>query len=178
MNRYKYILKTIVGSTTSKTIGLFPWGTIIDTKDTSIKNHQLTFLEEGVEFLNQLSANNVSVVLFINQFKPAVPMKDLQDFSEAVEDFVKKQNVNVIGMYWAPGTEKQDPYVVPNPGMFNRVTENTGMQWDNIPVLSISELDLSAASKAKAAPIKIGSASTKWKTYSTLKEWTDTVLSS
>jgi histidinol phosphatase-like enzyme len=171
MNRFEYLLTGLPNNTTNQIIGLFPFGTVIDTKNTSIKNQQLHFLEEGVEFLQKISTKNISVVLFFNQFRPPVPMNELEQFAAAVSDFVTKQGVNVIGPYWCPGIDKKDPFVVPNPGMFTRVTENTGIKWDNITVISTNELDLMAAAKVKALPVKIGGTSTKWTAFASLADW-------
>lgn len=171
MNRFKHLLNDVSNTAGNRIIGLFPFGTVIDTKNTSIKNQQLHFLEDGVEFLQQLAIKNTSVVLFFNQFKPPVPMNDLEQFTAAVADFVTKQGVTVIGPYWCPGSDKRDPFVVPNPGMFGRVTENTGIKWDNITVISANELDLMAANKVKALPVKIGGVSTKWTAYDSLDAW-------
>lgn len=171
MNRFKHLLDKLPSAANNRIIGLFPLGTVIDTKNTSVKAQQLHFLEDGVEFLKQIAAKNTSVVLFFNQFKPPVPMNELEQFTAAVADFVSKQGVNVIGPYWCPGYDKKDPFVVPNAGMFHRVTENTGIKWDSIPVISSNELDLMAANKVKALPIKIGGVSTKWTTFESLLEW-------
>ena len=171
MNRYKYLLDKIPARSSSGVLGIFPWGLIVDDKETSIKNQQLTFIDEGVEFLQYLAFKQMPVVLFLNQFKPPVPMNTLKEFSEAVEDFVRKQGVNLVGVYWCPGSDKKDPFVVPNAGMFHRVTENTGIAWDNMPVISNNDLDLTAAAKVKASPIKIGGNGTKWTTYASLAEW-------
>jgi hypothetical protein len=131
MNRYKYILNQSVANELQ--IGLFPYGTLIDPSLTDIKTETLTFFDISTEFFNKLKVKNISVVLFINQFKKhPVSFEDLQKFTEAVESHVRAQGVKVIGMYWAPGSETKDPFV-PNPGMFYRVTENTGLKWDNIP---------------------------------------------
>ena len=173
MNRYKFLLDNLPSAGNKEIIGLFPFGTVIDTKNTSIKNQQLHFLEEGVTFLEKLSTRNVSIVLFFNQFKPPVTATDLEAFTNAVADFVTKQGLTVIGPYWCPGIDKRDPFVVPNPGMFHRVTENTGISWEGIPVISSSELDLTAAAKVKSVPIKIGgnNTSNKWTTYESLDAW-------
>jgi histidinol phosphatase-like enzyme len=171
MNRYAYILQSVT-ETNSTTIGLFPWGTIVDPVTTDHKKSQISFYEHGVDFLRQLAGKNISVVLFLNQFKPHVlPMEDLKNFADSVEQFVRDQGVAVLGMYWCPGIEKKDPFVVPNPGMFVRVTENLGINWDKIPVLSASEVDLSAAAKVKAEPIMIGAKHNKYASYADLADW-------
>lgn len=170
MNRYKFLLNTTLNN--NQIIGLFPWGTIIDTTTTDLKKDQITFFDSGMDFLRNLASKNVSVVLFINQFKPhPLVMDKLQSVVTAIENVVKEQGVTVIGTYWCPGVDRNDPFVVPNPGMFVRVTENTGIAWDNIPVLSASDVDLSAASKVKAAPILIGKEHKKYTSYNSLSEW-------
>jgi len=171
MNRFKYLLDNIPTRSSNGVLGIFPWGLIIDDKETSIKNQKLTFTDDGVEFLQIIASKQTPMVLFLNQFKPPVPMNALKEFAEAVEDFVKKQGVNLVGMYWCPGSDKKDPFVVPNAGMFHRVTENTGIVWSNMPVISNNELDLIAASKVNALPIKIGGSGTKWTTFKSLAEW-------
>lgn len=178
MNRYKFLLDNLPSAGSREIIGFFPFGTLIDTKNTSIKNQQLHFLEEGVQFLEKLATKNTSIVLFFNQFKPPVPANELEAFTGAVADFVTKQGISVIGPYWCPGVDKRDPFVVPNPGMFHRVTEHTGISWTGIPVISSNELDLAAAVKVKALPIKIGGNKTnaKWATYDSLDEWLSSSL--
>jgi histidinol phosphatase-like enzyme len=172
MNRYKYILNQSVANELQ--IGLFPYGTLIDPTLTNVKTETLTFFDSATEFFNKLKIKNISVVLFINQFKKhPVSFEELQKFTEAVESHVRAQGVKVTGMYWAPGSESKDPFVVPNPGMFYRVTENTGLKWDNIPVLSASDNDLSAAKKVNAIPIKIGDKHQKFDSFNSLIEWID-----
>ena len=173
MNRYKFLLKNTQKS--DNFIGLFPWGTIIDPVNTDLKKDQINFFDEGIDFLKKLSSKNIPVVLFINQFKPhPVAMDKLQGFTEAIEKFVREQGVDVMGMYWCPGVDLKDPYVVPNPGMFVRVTENIGVNWKDVPVLSIHDNDLSAANKVKATPIKIGGSHKKYTSFSSLNNWITT----
>lgn len=170
MNRYKFLLSS--PQLSNKVIGLFPWGTVIDPVNSDLKKDQINFFDNGVEFLKELPKKGISVVLFINQFKPhPLTMEKLQTFVNAIEGFVKDQGVTVLGAYWCPGVDRNDPFVVPNPGMFVRVTENTGIAWDNIPVLSASDIDLSAASKVKATPILIGKEHKKYTSFNSLSEW-------
>lgn len=171
MNRFKHLLDNIPARSSNTVLGIFPWGLIIDDKATNIKNQQLYFVDQGIEFLQQIAKRQIPVVMFLNQFKPPVPMNNLKELAEAVENYVKQHGVNLIGVYWCPGIDKKDPFVVPNAGMFHRVTENTGIAWDNMPVISSSDVDLSAAVKVKASPIKIGGNSTKWATYTSLNDW-------
>jgi len=175
MNRYAYILQSTTQNN-GTIIGLFPWGTIVDPSTTDHKKSQISFYEHGVDFLKQLSGKNISVVLFLNQFKPyPLSMEDLKNFADSVEQFVRDQGVAVLGMYWCPGIEKKDPFVVPNPGMFVRVTENLGIDWNKLQVLSASDVDLSAAAKVKANPVMIGAKHNKYTSYASLYDWVSSI---
>lgn len=169
MNRYKFLIKN---KNPSQIIGLFPWGTIIDPDATKLNDNQLSFYEDGITFLQQLSTNNISVVLFFNQFKlKPINIPAFKELVDTVEKFVISHNVTVLGAYWCPESDKKNPFVVPNPGMFLRVTDNIKLKWDNIPVLSCNDLDLSAALKVSATPIKIGGTHSKYKSFNSLLEW-------
>lgn len=168
MNRFRYLL---LGSSKPQLIGIFPYGLIIDDNKSNHKTNEIHFFDEGINFLKMLAQKNISVVMFINQFKPALPFEKFESFVSTVESFSKQQGVDLKGVYWCPGTDKRDQFVIPNPGMFHRVTENTGIQWNNIPVISNNELDLVAASKVNALPIKIGGNGTKWTKFTSLTEW-------
>jgi len=172
MNRYKFLLNQPV--VPSDTIGLFPWGTIIDSAASNITDQYFVCSDEGSHFLNKI-ASTTSVVLFINQFKlTPLSMADFQELANSIEGLVKQHGVTVKGTYWAPGFDQHDPYVVPNPGMFRRATENIGINWSNIKVLSAFDDDLVAAKKVKAIPIKIGSNKNKsFTSFKSILEWAD-----
>lgn len=169
MNRYKFLLNQPV--TESKVIGIFPWGTIIDSTASNVSNHYFVCSDEGSQFLNKI-ASTTSVVLFINQFKSnPLSMSDFQELVNAIENLVKQHGVTVKGTFWAPGLNRNDPYVVPNPGMFHRATENIGINWSNIEVLSAFDDDLIAAKKVKAIPVKIGNKHKVFASFKSILDW-------
>lgn len=174
MSRYSHVLTKIASSISpsNKIIGIFPFNTLVDDTTTNVHNGQINFLNSGIEGLKALAEKNYSVVLFINQFKgKPLSYEHFQKLNQVVEEFVKDAGVNVIGLYWCPGVDKRDPFVVPNPGMFGRVKENLGISFEGLSVISTSDNDLSAASKAKAMPIKIGNGPSKWTHCNTFYEW-------
>ena len=172
MNRYKYALS--LQKITEQIIGLFPYGTLIDPENTHIQDEQISFFEDSDLVFAKLKEKNFSVMLFINQFKQhPIAFEELKKFTEAVESYIRQKNVKVAGMYWAPGHDKKDPFVVPNPGMFYRATEQTGIKWDDVIVLSANDTDLSAANKVKAHPVKIGTPNAKMESHNSLLEWID-----
>ena len=176
MSRYSFVLNNTGSPKTKKIIGLFPFNAIVDPNTTNVHLGKLDFLTSAVDGLEKLAKKNYSVVLFINQFKTRqLSHEQFQPLNQAVEKFVKERGVEVVGVYWCPMIDKKDPYVVPNPGMFNRVTENTGIAFEGLHVISSSDNDLAAAAKVKAVPIKIGNGPGKWAHHSSLLEFVNTL---
>lgn len=175
MSRYKHLLDQISVSTKGKVFGLFPFNSIVNTSLTDVYSGKIEFDEASIEGLKKLASKGYSVVLFINQFKGRpLSLDHFQSLNEAVEKFIIGIGMQVQGLYWCPGTDKKDPFVVPNPGMFHRATENQGLSWIDIPVVSTSDNDLTAAEKVNATPIKIGNGSI-WTHYNNLSDWANSL---
>ena len=175
MSRFSHILTTpsttIVSKAPSKIIGLFPFNALVDANTTDVHSGKIDFLESAIAGLKLLAEQNYSVVVFINQFKSRqLPYETFNNLNGAVERFINSHGVKVVGIYWCPSTTKNDPYVVPNPGMFHKATENQSIDWSGVSVISSSDRDLLAASAVKATPIKIGNGS-NWTRYATFFEF-------
>lgn len=173
MSRFKYLLDVKpIAQAGSKTIGIFPFNSLVDPDKTDIYSGAMAFHESAVQGLKLLAEKNYSVVLFINQFKKKpLPPEHFMALNQALEGFVKSHGINVVGLYWCPSTDRNDPYVVPGAGMFTRATENQGISWEGIDVISTSDNDLIAAERAKANPIKIGKGSSKWTLHENLLDY-------
>jgi len=172
MSRFSHILTTPnAGTTQSKIIGLFPFNALVDPSTTDVYSGKIDFLESAIAGLRLLAEENYSVIVFINQFKSRqLPYETFNNLNGAVERFINAQGVKVVGIYWCPSITKNDPYVVPNPGMFHKASENQSIDWSNIPVISSFDKDLLAATSAKAMPVKIGNGSS-WTRYATFFEF-------
>lgn len=175
MSRFSYLLEKKFELTESKIIGVFPFNALIDPRVTDVHNGRIEFLDSAMQGLKFLSEKKYSIVLFINQFKRQLPMEHFQSLNGAVDKFIKGTGVNILNIYWCPSIDKNDPFVVPNSGMFNRATENQGIQWEGIPVISSFDNDLMAASKVKAIPVKIGNGSDKWTHFNSFLDWTSSI---
>lgn len=176
MSRYSYVLDNSAPSKeeipASKIFGLFPFNSLIQTSTTDIKNGKIDFLHSGLEGLQHLAEKNYSVVLFVNQFKSTpLTYEAFNNLNKVLENVVLSTGVKVLGIYWCPNTNKTDPFVTPNAGMFNKATENQNIAWNGVNVVSSSDADLNAASKVGATPIKIGNGSKQWTHFSTFFEW-------
>jgi len=181
MSRFRHILTSPTTSinttvTPSKIIGLFPFNALVDPNTTDVHSGKIDFLESAMAGLKLLAEQNYSAILFINQFKSRqLPYETFNNLNGAVERFVNSQGVKVVGIYWCPSITKDDPYVVPNPGMFHKATENQSINWSSIPVVSSFDKDLLAASSVKAMPVKIGNGS-NWTRYTTFFEFAHAIV--
>lgn len=176
MSRFRYVLEQPIVDSPLKLFGLFPFGSVIDSNSFDFKSGKLDFHNSAIEALKILGGKNCSVVLFVNQFKNnKLSFDQFQQLNRVIENFIASHGIKVAGLYWCPSTDRNDPFVVPNPGMFQRVTENQGIDWDNIPVISTYDNDLLAAERAKATPIKIGKGSNKWTQFDSFLDWAKTI---
>lgn len=178
MSRFKYLLESATSTDVknSKYFGLFPFNSLVDKNASDIHSGKLEFLESAVEGLKLLASKNYSVIVFINQFKnKKLSFEHFQSLNQAIENFINSYGVKVHSVYWCPGTDRNDPFVVPNPGMFTRATENLEVSWNNVPVISTSDDDLLAADRAGGTPIKISNGSSKWTHYATFLNWVETI---
>lgn len=192
MQRFRYLLDTIEiesnlnsdtfnqtiqsQTTTSRIVGLFPFMATVNPTTTKPNIGHIDFIPSAIEAFSKLASKNISVILFINQFKNhPLNYESFMSMNQAVEKFLTSTGIKVSGLYWCPSTDKNDPYVVPNSGMFVKAKENQKITWSGIPIVSSSENDLIAAEKAGAMPIKIGKAHAKWKTYPTFIDFADSL---
>jgi HAD superfamily hydrolase (TIGR01662 family) len=174
MSRFKYLLEQNTDITVpgGKLIGIFPFNTLIDTDSGDVSKGQLGFLDIALSGLQVLAKKNYNVVVFINQFKnKPLAYESFQSMNASIEKMIKNQGVTVTGIYWCPVVDRNDPYVVPNAGMFTRATENQGIDWKDVPVVSTSDADLKAADRVGAKTIKIG----KHAQYKTILDWAESV---
>lgn len=174
ISRYRYILDLPIGAPAQgpKLVGVFPFNSLVDMDKSDLSNGKMEFYETAVKGLTKLAQSNTNVVLFINQFKRnPLPFEQFSALNQAIEGFINQTGVQVLGIYWCPSTDKNDPFVVPNPGMFRRASENQHIVWDNIPVISTSENDLAAANKVKALPVKVGTETSKWSRFDSFLDW-------
>ena len=170
MSRFKYILDKNENTDTGekKLVGIFPFNTMIDIDSTDVSKGQLGFLDVALDGLKLLAEKNYAVILFINQFKTKpLAYESFQSMNATIENTIRNQKITLAGLYWCPTSDKNDPYVTPNAGMFMKATENQGIVWANTPVLATADADLKAANKIGANGVKIG----RHSEYKTVLDW-------
>ena len=83
---------------------------------------------------------------------------DLPDFENilgAFKEIVENLGGRVRNNYYSPSSEKTDPYVKPNTGMFERAANENPVKWDETFYIGADINDVKAATKVKSTPILI-----------------------
>lgn len=141
-----------------KVIGLTLFGVLFENSRPFTPGDQLQ-LSEGVETAVKILSNKGYDFLIISG-QPANKTKNLeiQDFENilaATKDGVEKLGGRIKNAYYAPSTDKNDPFVKPNIGMFERAQNEGMIKWNETYYIGSDVTDVKAAAKIKATPILI-----------------------
>lgn len=165
MGRYSDYMKEIWAvQANRKVIGITLFGVIFDNSKPFTPGDQLQ-LAEGVETAIQILSKKGYDFLIISG-QPAKKTKNLaiQDFENIIAS--TKEGLETLGgrlknAYYAPGTDKNDPYVRPNAGMFERAQNEGMVDWKTSYYVGYEANDIKAAAKVNALPVLIKSANSE-----------------
>ena len=90
-------------------------------------------------------------------------MYDFENIIAGARQFIEQLGGRVRNVYYAPGTDKNDPYVKPNAGMWERAAAENNFKWEGCYFVGSETNDVKASTKVKATPILIKSANTESK---------------
>ena len=161
MGRYTEYMRDIwTLQANRKVIGLTLFGVLFENSRPFTPGEQLQ-LAEGVETaVKILSQKGYDLLIIAGQ--PAKKTKNLsiQDFDNilaATKEGIEHLGGRVKNAYYAPGTDKNDPYVKPNIGMFERAQSEGMIKWNETYYIGSEAADIKAAAKIKTTPILIKS---------------------
>lgn len=165
MGRYKqYFDEVWKLQSNRKVIALNLFGVIYDNATPFTPGNNLN-IADGVEVgLQMLSQKGYDFLIVTGQ--PPLRTKNLEitDFENivnATSEIIKKMGGRLKTAYYAPSTDKTDPFVKPNTGMFERAESEGQITWKDAHYLSVESADIKAASKMGATPVVIRSATNK-----------------
>ena len=168
MGRYSNYMKDIWAiQANRKVVGVSLFGVILENKNPFTPGDQLAIAGD-VETAIQLLAKKGYDLLIISG-QPALRTRNLeiQDFENiitAVRDIAQQMGNRVKNAYYAPGTDKNDPYVRPNAGMWERAQNEKMVTWADTYFVGSDANDVKAATKVRAMPVLIKSANKEIKT--------------
>lgn len=161
MGRYSNYMKEVWQlQANRKVIGLTLFGVLFDNKTPFTPGQQLTIADGVTEALQILTAKGYDFLFIAGQPPNKTRNLEIVDFDNilgATREIISQIGGRVKNAYYAPGTDKNDPYVKPNTGMFERAQNEGMVKWEGTYFIGAEPNDVKAAHKVKAIPIMINS---------------------
>jgi histidinol phosphatase-like enzyme len=147
-----------------KVIALNLFGVLYDNSTPFSPGSNLN-IADGVEVGIQMLAQKGYDLLVVTGQPPLrtknLEITDFENILGATSDIIQKLGGTLKNAYYAPSTDKTDPFVKPNTGMFERAETEGQIAWKDSHYLSVESADIRAASKMGAVPVVIRSATNK-----------------
>lgn len=150
-----------------KIIGLTLFGVIFDNTTPFTPGNQLSISDDVAEAIKLITQKGHDFLVIMGQPPSRTKNLDLKDFENilgAFKEIVESLGGRVRNNYYSPSTEKTDPYVKPNTGMFERAANENPVKWDETFYIGADMNDVKAANKMKSTPILITGLSKQTKT--------------
>ena len=150
-----------------KVIGVTLFGVLFDNSRPFTPGNQLE-IAEGADKANQLlTQKGYDFVIVAGQAPARTKNLEQQDFENILtgtRDIFEKLGARVKSAYYAPGVDKNDPYVKPNTGMFDRAQNEGFVKWEESYYIGAEANDAKVAAKVRAIPVLIKSPGKETKT--------------
>lgn len=161
MGRYSNYMKDIWALQASrKVIGLTLFGVILDNRNAFSPGQQLTVPDETIEAIKILITKGYDFLFIAGQPPNRTKNLEIQDFEnifQSMKEIITQLGGRIKNVYYAPSTDKNDPYVKPNTGMFERAQNEGMIKWEGSYFIGAEPNDVKAAVKSKAIPVLITS---------------------
>ena len=161
MGRYTEYMRDIwTIQNNRKVIGLTLFGVILDNKNAFSPGQQLTVSNETIEAIKILITKGYDFLFIAGQPPNRTKNLEIQDFEnifQSIKEIITQVGGRIKNVYYAPSTDKNDPYVKPNIGMFERAQNEGMIKWEGSYFIGVEPNDVKAAVKSKAIPVLITS---------------------
>lgn len=167
MGRYSDYFKAIWAlQANRKIIGLGLFNVIIDNSKTFTPGDPVVPLAGADQAIQVLTQKGYDFILITGQPVNRSRTLDIDDFENIIggtREFITQLGGRLRNVYYAPGTDKADPYVKPNPGMWERAQNENNFKWADTIFVGSEPNDIKASNKVKATPVLIKPANTESK---------------
>lgn len=151
-----------------KIIGIGLFGVLIDNTKPFTPGDQVTPIAGVDQAIQILSQKGYDFIIITGQPTKRTKLLETYDFDNIISgagEFITQLGGRVRNVYYAPGIDKNDPYVKPNPGMLERAQNENNFKWEESFFIGSEINDVKMATKVKATPILISSGDTKTKAF-------------
>jgi HAD superfamily hydrolase (TIGR01662 family) len=149
-----------------KVIGLALFNVLVDNTKTFTPGDQVKPLEGIDKAIQLLSSKGYDFVIITGQPVNRSKLLDINDFENIIggaREFITQLGGRVRNVYFAPSIDKNDPYVKPNPGMFEKAQSENNFKWADTIFVGSEPNDVKAVTKVKGIPVLIKSSNTESK---------------
>lgn len=150
-----------------KVIGITLFGTLIDNTTPFTPGNQVNFAEGADKAVQLITQKGYDFVVIAGQPPSRTKNLEQHDFEnilDGMKGVFEQLGARIKNVYYAPGVDKNDPYVKPNTGMFERAQNEGFVTWNGSYYIGAEVNDVKAATKVKAIPVLIKSPGKETKT--------------
>jgi|SRR5210317_803531 HAD superfamily hydrolase (TIGR01662 family) len=145
-----------------KSIGMSIFGVLLDDSTIFTPGDMLNVYEHVPEALSVLNQKGYDFVLITgqpNRRSKNIDQKDFENIIAAMQEMFTDLGCTIRGSYYTNLTEKSDPYVKPNTGMFKKAESDKKITWNESFYIGVDTNDIKAANAVNATPILLGTLS-------------------
>ena len=168
MGRYTNYFKDIWQMQANrKVIGMTLFGVLLDNTTPFTPGQQLIISDGVIDAVKLLISKGYDFLFITGQPQNRTQALSIQDFENilaSAREIIEQHGGRVKNSYYAPGVDKNDPYVKPNTGMFDRAQNEGMIKWAESYFIGSEANDVKAAMKVNSVPILIKSAGKDIKT--------------
>jgi histidinol phosphatase-like enzyme len=168
MGRYTNYFKDIWQMQANrKVIGMTLFGVLLDNTTPFTPGQQLVISDGVIDAVKLLISKGYDFLFITGQPQNRTQALSIQDFENilaSAREIIEQHGGRVKNAYYAPGVDKNDPYVKPNTGMFDRAQNEGMIKWAESYFIGSEVNDVKAAMKVKSVPVLIKSAGKDIKT--------------
>jgi histidinol phosphatase-like enzyme len=150
-----------------KVIGMTLFGVLLDNTTPFTPGQQLVISDGVIDAVKLLISKGYDFLFITGQPQNRTQALSIQDFENilaSAREIIEQHGGRVKNAYYAPGVDKNDPYVKPNTGMFDRAQNEGMIKWAESYFIGSEANDVKAAMKVKSVPVLIKSAGKDIKT--------------
>jgi HAD superfamily hydrolase (TIGR01662 family) len=159
MGRYGEYFKDIWKlQSNRKIIGLNLFGVLVDNSKPFTPGDAVIPLPGVDQAIQILTQKGYDFILMLGQPVKRTRLLENHDFENIISgagEFISQLGGRIRNVYYCPGTDKNDFYVKPNTGMWERAANENKFDWEDLFFVGSEINDIKAAAKMKAKPILI-----------------------
>jgi HAD superfamily hydrolase (TIGR01662 family) len=160
MGRYSSYIDVITQfKQNKKSIGMSVFNVLLDNSKPFTSGDQLAvypFVQDAIRILTQKGYDLLLITGQPNQRTSNIEIQDFDNILDSLKQLASETGGNVRASYYTPSTDKTDPYVKPNIGMFKRAENENNIVWKDTFFIGCDKNDIKAALSLPTTAIMVG----------------------